>query len=399
VAGLSARNERTTVRRVAETVSRGLSEAFPDRDRILVLADSCSTDDTVAAFNRAAVDVATCVRTADGEHVGKGHAVRLILEEAVARRAAAVVCIDADLQSLRPDWVACLARPIFGGVDLVTPVYLRSARDSAVTHHFAHPFVAAIAGLNIRQPTGGEFALSGALAEHVLSREWPAGAYRYGIDMFATLTAAARGARIASARLGTKVHRANPAKLAAIFRDVAGTAFAMVNRGAYPLADSVEAAEVEVFGEHLECCAPSGEIHVGSFIDVARSVWTEAKARTESVLSAELRRHLDAALLQDHPRADIGLWHECLAQGVRACRGGASPDLVAEVLIAPFIARAATFWEESQGLTPDDVEQIAAADVLRFRGILRATLAEADAGGRVGPCADAPAGPGAGRAP
>jgi hypothetical protein len=354
-------------------VSQGLKEAFPDDKKLLVLADSCSVDNTVAAFTEAGVDVPTVLRTVPPGQFGKGRAVRLILEAAVERGASVVLLVDADLESLRPDWVTRLATPVLYGVDLVEPLYLRNARDEAVTSHFSHPFVVALAGLNIRQPTGGELALSGDLARSMLEREWPDGAYRYGIDMFATLVAALNGSRIGCARLGVKVHRPNPAKLATIFCDVASTAMAMAVGSAFPLEGASEVSDVQVFGDHVKCEVPPGGIHVPSFLEVARSAWNECGANAETVLSADMRSHVSAALNHGHPSIDVGLWHECLAQGVCAARSGCEPRAVAGVLMSPFIARAATFWEEAEGHQPAEIEHAILADALRFRGILRAT--------------------------
>ena len=373
LAGLSAHNEGQTVGHVAEEVARGLKGSFPDRESVLVLADSCSTDDTVSAFTSTHVDVATCVRDSDAHKLGKGRAVRSILREAVDRGASVVVLIDADLRSVRSDWVTRLVTPVFEGVDLVEPEYLRAARDGAVTTHFSHPFVLALTGLNIRQPTGGEFAMSGELAKFVVERRWPDGACGYGIDMFATLVAALRGARIASARLGIKVHRPNPAKLAQIFCDVASTAMSVAAEGAFPLEDAEDVTEIETFGEHVDCCAPPGGIHVESFAMVARSAWAEAEPGVATVLPRDVRAHIGAALERDRPSVDVGLWHECLAQGVRAARSGADPEVVAKALVPAFIARSATFSQESSELSPGDTQHATVSDALRFRGILRAT--------------------------
>jgi hypothetical protein len=106
-------------------------------------------------------------------------------------------------------------------------------------------------------------------------------------------------------------------------------------------------------------------------------------------LSGAVRGQVSGALESGCPCVGVGLWHECLAQGIRAVRNEVDPRTVAQALLAPFLARVATFWEEEKDRPADHVEHLILSDALRFRGVLRMTPGacvvprrEVDRGGR-----------------
>ena len=82
--------------------------------------------------------------------------------------AKAIVCVDADLISITPEWIKYMAEPILTeGVDYLAPLYSRHKYDGTITNNICYPLIYGIFGRNIRQPIGGDFALSDRLARHL----------------------------------------------------------------------------------------------------------------------------------------------------------------------------------------------------------------------------------------
>jgi len=367
VVGFAARNEEENIARVAGVASEGMRAAFPKADVVFILGDNGSTDGTVEAFGSARLEAERAVvRTAPGL-TGKGHAVRAILEEARARCARAVVLLDADLASSKPEWLGLLARPVLDGHALVTPVYRRDARDAAVTRHFAYPLVMLLTALDVRQPAGGEIALSREAVDLALARDWPGGACGYGVDIFLLMAVAAAGLPVASARLGSKVHKPSAPKLVRIFREVASTLLEIAAGGALPGETASEVRDVPVFGDEVAEEVPPVAVHVKSFIDVARTAWLLCRCPVERAVTGHLRWRVDRVFESKDVRISESLWHECMLAGLRRVREGSLATEAADVLLAPFLGRTACFWEEAADLSIDEVERIVTESAHRFR--------------------------------
>jgi hypothetical protein len=137
--------------------------------------------------------------------------------------------VDSDLRSIVPEWIELLAGPIVkGGYDFVAPLYARYKYDGTITNNISYPLTRALYGARIRQPIGGDFAVSGDLVARYLELDtFDDLAARFGIDIWMTHSAINEGFAICQARLGAKIHDAkDPASdLGPMFRQVVGTLF------------------------------------------------------------------------------------------------------------------------------------------------------------------------------
>jgi dienelactone hydrolase len=85
-----------------------------------------------------------------------------------------------------------------------------------------------IFGRNIRQPIGGDFALSARLARHIVSVPWHRTTNEYGVDIFMTMQALLGDFKIGQVGLGSKVHKPSAPKLGPMFLQVVSTALLTV---------------------------------------------------------------------------------------------------------------------------------------------------------------------------
>ena len=116
----------------------------------------------------------------------------------------------------------------------MTPYYNRYKYDGTITNFLCYPITASLFGKDIRQPIGGDFGFSIELVEDLLDSplwELP-DVNRFGIDIFETLTALAKGYDVKQALLGVKNHDAKDpsSQLASMFRQVMNTMFTCIEQ-------------------------------------------------------------------------------------------------------------------------------------------------------------------------
>ena len=235
--GIPCYNNEGSITHVLQTVSAGLAQHYPNHHAVLLVADGGSTDDTreqavVCPLPPQQERIVTIYRGIGG----KGSALRTIFAAAVQLKVRACICVDADLRSITPAWIAYLLEPLLvRDYEFVAPLYARYKYDGTITNNLVYCLTRALYGKRIRQPIGGDFAFSQRLARHYLEQSvWTTDIARFGIDIWMTLQAIVVGARICQTNLGVKLHDAkDPATaLGPMFEQVCGTLFAQIERDA-----------------------------------------------------------------------------------------------------------------------------------------------------------------------
>lgn len=316
VVGIPSFNNAQTIGHVVAAARLGLRGSFAGRRAVILNSDGGSSDGTRAVA--ASLDSEE-LPVASFEYAGlpgKGSALRAVFE-ATARLGARAACVvDSDLRSIRPFWIGRLLAPIVDGrADYVTPLYLRHKHDGTITNTVVYPLVRALYGARVRQPIGGEFGFSRELARAFRAEDvWEGDVARFGIDIFMTTTALARGARVTQAALGAKVHdpKDPAAHLGPMFSQVLGSAIAQIARHRDRWGSAPGSGDLPVEGE-LEPAEPDDvpvdlarldAAYAGADAD-ARSVWSRALCADDLARFDELartRRPADAALARTWAR-------------------------------------------------------------------------------------------------
>src|SRR5205085_4556820 len=243
--GIPSYNNADTIGHVVRAVSVGLAKYFPRARAVLVNSDGGSSDGTPEVVAQSVVDYGAML-ISDRQSLlhkiitpyhglpGKGSAFRTVFEIARRLKAKACAVLDSDLRSITPEWIEVLLRPVLDeGYDYVAPYYLRHKYDGTITNSIFYPLTRCLYGQRIRQPIGGDFGFSGALAAHYLDKHvWESDVARFGIDIWMTTEAIASGARVCQSFLGAKIH--NPkdpsADLSAMLMQVMGALFALMEK-------------------------------------------------------------------------------------------------------------------------------------------------------------------------
>jgi hypothetical protein len=107
--------------------------------------------------------------TTAGAIPGQESALGALLREGVQRRAAVVALVAAAPHDASADWLRLLLAPVLDeGFEYVCPTYLRRRTDALLNTGVIYPLTRALYGQRLRQPLGGEAALSLSLATRLL---------------------------------------------------------------------------------------------------------------------------------------------------------------------------------------------------------------------------------------
>ena len=251
--GIPCYNNEKTIAHVIQMVTHGLAKYYREQRSVIFIADGGSTDDTREVSKDFEIkpwqEKIISIYRGPG---GKGTALRSIFEAAERLKVRACAVVDSDLRSITSDWVQHLLDPVLSnGYQFVAPVYLRHKYDGTITNNIVYNLTRALYGKRIRQPIGGDFAVSRDLAKFYVTQDvWETDVARYGIDIWMTTNAITQGVRICQSNLGVKIHDAkDPGQhLGPMFRQVVWTLCFLMERFENYWKGVVNSEPVETFG-------------------------------------------------------------------------------------------------------------------------------------------------------
>jgi len=235
IVGIPCFNNERTIVHVIQMVTHGLNKYHQNKRSVLFIADGGSTDDTREVAKEFQIkpwqEKIIAIYRGPG---GKGTALRSLFEAAHRLKVRVCAMVDSDLRSITADWVKYLLDPVLEkGYQFVSPVYLRHKYDGTITNNIVYNLTRALYGKRIRQPIGGDFAISRDVAKFYAEQDvWMTDVARFGIDIWMTTNAITQGFRICQANLGVKVHDVkDPGQhLGPMFREVLSALFSMMER-------------------------------------------------------------------------------------------------------------------------------------------------------------------------
>ncbi|MFQ5753154.1 MAG: glycosyltransferase [bacterium] len=225
VVGIPSYNEADNIAFVVKQIMQGLRKYFTNYKSVIINVDNNSPDDTKTAFLKTPIGVSKIYISTSPGVKGKGNNLYNLFTEMMRLNARAGVIVDADLTSIKPEWIRDLATPIFNGYDYTTPLYSRNEYDGTITNNICYPLIYGLFGKDIRQPIGGDFSFSKDLAKYYLKQRWTKSTKQYGIDIFMTLNTILGEFKCCQVGLGAKIHKPSAPKLGAMFSQVVATLF------------------------------------------------------------------------------------------------------------------------------------------------------------------------------
>lgn len=376
VVGIPSYNEADNIAFVAQQVDAGLRTFFPDKKGLILNVDNDSQDDTKGAFLGAETESPKYYLSTPPGVRGKGNNFLNLFQAAVLLKAKGIVCVDADLESIGPDWVDDLASPVMNqGADYVTPVYSRNEYDGAITNHICYPLIYGLTGREVRQPIGGDFGLSTRFASAVLAQDWEDTTHEYGIDIFLTLSALFGGFRVGQTRLGAKIHKPSAPKLGPMITQVLNTLFSMLvdHRADWRWSNGGAATERTYGDKRLE--EPQAlPVDYKAIKETALDGYEDQRRNLREYLTPMVFDKIDEIMVSGRMRLTSTLWTRTVYDLLYAFDSSGQDAAVVEALKPLFFARVASFIRYTLDLDHEESEveiRLQAREFRRLRRYLR----------------------------
>jgi len=252
----------------------------------------------------------------------------------------------------------------------VTPLYARHKHDGTITNTIAYPLTRALYGARVRQPIGGEFGFSPDLAKIYLAEPvWDSDVAKFGIDIFMTTTALARGVRVAQAFLGAKIHDPKDpgADLGPMFTQVVGTLLTLARQNADIWRPITGSREVPVIGEISPVEPETVNASVRVLVEQFKAGAADQDEAWDEILSADTRDIARKAAETGNASA-IGsrFWAKAVYEIVAAAKTREDTETLARTLLPLYFGRVAALIGEVQGLDQAGAERVVDQQALIF---------------------------------
>ena len=231
VVGIPSLNEADAIHLPTAKADEGLRSFFPDKKSVIINCDNASPDLTREAFLGVPTETPKIYLSTPEGVSGKGNNLLNLFRRSLELGAKGIVVVDADLRSITPKWIRNLAEPLFNGYDFVAPVYVRHRYESTVSNNIVYPMTRCLYGRRVREPMGGDFAISEPLARKLIEEPWEEPATGFGINTWITTAAVVSGLPICQSFLGgPRIHKVKdpPSHLLPVFSDNCGVLFSLM---------------------------------------------------------------------------------------------------------------------------------------------------------------------------
>ncbi len=350
--GIPSYNEAESIARPTQGASLGLVKYFSEMKPVIICCDNYSPDGTEDVFLSTETEVPKIYITTPPNTPGKGYNIENMLRKALELGVETLICVDADLESLTPEWIKYFGESIQNGYDYATPLYSRHKYDGTITNNICFPLIYGVFGRNVRQPIGGDFALSRRFMEYLVKRIWHRTTMEYGIDIFMTMNAVVGGFKICKVGLGAKIHKPSAPKLGPMFLQVVSTAFLMINKHIEKWRDIKDIRECPMFG--LKELGEPQDLTVdrNSIKKQALAGFGDAKENLKKYLHPDTFEKIKAVFKSDDFHAlDAELWMRTVYEMIAAFQKSKHRATLVESLRGLYFGRVFAFmnktWEQS----------------------------------------------------
>ncbi len=293
---------------------------------------------------------------------GAASASRLLLAEGAGCGAAAVAFVAGEHAGVAPGWTRGLLGPILDeGFDFVSVTYDRHPLDGALNTGVVYPFTRALHGAALRQPLGGEVALSMGFGQRLLEdADWRRDPAAAGGDAWLVGKALSSDARVCQAHLGhwprPVMERTDPSEILA---RVLGLVFAEAERDPARWQRVTAPRPVPAFGAPLRPEGAPPQPDVAKLVEAFRLGLRELSALWHPILPPGTLFDLERAVARDAAafRVEDRLWARvvydfAVAHSIRAVER----QQLLRSMTPLYLGWVASFANELKGLDPEAAE-------------------------------------------
>ncbi|MDY6856303.1 MAG: glycosyltransferase [Thermodesulfobacteriota bacterium] len=372
--GIPCYNNELTIIHVIQMVTHGLAKHFKDQRSVIFIADGGSTDDTREVVKEFEIkpwqEKIVSIYRGPG---GKGTALRSIFETAQRLDVKACAVVDSDLRSITSDWVKYLLDPVVNeGYAFVAPVYVRHKYDGTITNNIVYNLTRALYGKRIRQPIGGDFAISQDMAEFYIDQDvWDTDVSRFGIDIWMTTNAITQGVKVCQSNLGVKIHDAkDPGEhLGPMFRQVLWTLFSLMERFETNWKKVSSSEPVETFGFEGFVEPEPVNVDLQRMIERFKIGFQQFSSLWKDIFHEDCFQEIQrvAAIDADQFHMHTDVWVKILYELAATFHAWKVNRKKLVDLVTPlYYARVASFVRQTRDMTTQEAEALVEEQALRF---------------------------------
>lgn len=307
--------------------------------------------------------------TLDRELLGRGWAIRAIMEIA-ARQGSALLVLppelipqphdgDDDDAGYSPSWVSRMLRPVQENEqDLCLARYKRYPMANVVESLLAYPIMSGVFGIRLRQPVPGIYAMSNkGLRACVSDHEvWPSQLGQYGVEPWLIARTVTEDLSICEVPLGTAAFHHDVGRLKLVFRQVMHSTLDQVDRHASWWLDRIDPlASPLVSGSNIDMPPMAFQLSSDELISRFKLEFDHFDDTLyRDIVPDDLRARMEQ--MADRNAAEIGLsdveWIKVMREFVLAHKFETRfhRDDIVDGLFPFFLARLATFIGEVKRL-------------------------------------------------
>ncbi len=341
---------------------------------MILVADGGSTDDSREAAREFEIkpwqEKVISIYRGPG---GKGTALRSVFEAAHRLRVQACAVVDSDLRSITPDWIRYLMEPVLErGYQFVAPVYVRHKYDGTITNNIVYNLTRALYGKRIRQPIGGDFAISRDVAKFYIDQDvWTTEVARFGIDIWMTTNAITQDFRICQSNLGVKIHDAkDPGQhLGPMFRQVVWTVFSLMERYEAHWKGVRGSETLETFGYEGTIEPEPVSVNLEGLIQLFRTGFQQFSSLWKEIFCPDCFARIEAcaAMKSDAFHLPTDVWVQILYELAATFHTWTvNRDQLVDLVTPLYYARVATFVRQTWEMSSQEAEALVEEQALRF---------------------------------
>jgi hypothetical protein len=372
--GVPCYNNESTIVHVIQMITHGLARHYGGRRSVIFIADGGSTDDTREAAKEFQIKPwqEKIVSIYRGP-AGKGTALRSVFEAADRLDVSVCAMVDSDLRSITADWVKYLLDPVLEkGYQFVAPVYVRHKYDGTITNNIVYNLTRALYGKRIRQPIGGDFAISRDLAKFYSEQDvWLTDVARFGIDIWMTTSAITQGFRICQSNLGVKIHDVkDPGQhLGPMFRQVLSALFSLMERYE-SYWKSVKGSEpLETFGFEGAPEPEPVKVNLDLLIDLFKTGYQQLSPLWRDIFDEESFKQISQTACMDGKDFHLPTesWVKILYELAATYRlWTVNRNKLVDMMTPLYYARVASFVRQSRDMSSREAEELVEEQAVRF---------------------------------
>ena len=372
--GIPCYNNEKTIDHVIQMVTHGLNKHYKGLRSVIFIADGGSTDDTREAAKEFQIKPwqEKIVSIYRGQ-AGKGTALRSLFEAAERLKVKVCAMVDSDLRSITADWVKYLIDPVIEkGYQFVSPVYVRHKYDGTITNNIVYNLTRALYGKRIRQPIGGDFAISRDVAKFYTEQDvWLTDIARFGIDIWMTTSAITQGFRICQSNLGVKIHDVkDPGQhLGPMFRQVLSALFYLMERYESYWKGIKGSESLEIFGFEGSADPEPVKLNLELMIELFKTGFQQFSSLWKEIFSDSIFNQINKTANMDVSefRLPTDAWIKILYELAATYHlWSVNRNKLLDVMTPLYFARVASFVRRTLKMSSQEAENLVEEQAVKF---------------------------------